>query len=57
VRNLLTRGTTEPRKYATIAHKRRVASAILDNSGADKEGRVINDMGSLTEHLIEALTK
>ena len=57
VRNLITRGTTEPRKYELIAHKRRTASAILDNEGADDKGRVINDVGSLTEHLIEALAR
>jgi len=57
VRNLITRGTTEPRKFELIAHKRRTASAILDNVGADHEGRVVNDVGSLTEHLMEALSK
>jgi len=57
VRNLITRGTTEPRKYELIAHKRRVGSAILDNEGADDKGRVVNEVGSLTEHLIEALSK
>jgi len=55
VRNLITRGTTEPRKYELIAHKRRVGSAILDNEGADDKGRVINEVGSLTEHLLGAL--
>jgi SNF2 family DNA or RNA helicase len=55
VRNLITRGTTEPRKQALIAHKRRVGSAILDNVGADDKGRVVNEVGSLTEHLLEAL--
>jgi SNF2 family DNA or RNA helicase len=57
VRNLITRGTTEPRKYELIAHKRRVGSAILDNEGADDKGRVINEVGSLTEHLLGALSK
>jgi SNF2 family DNA or RNA helicase len=57
VRNLITRGTTEPRKQALIAHKRRVGSAILDNEGADDKGRVVNEVGSLTEHLLEALSK
>jgi len=57
VRNLITRGTTEPRKYQLIAHKRRTASAILDNVGADGLGRVTNEVGSLTEHLLESLSK
>ena len=57
VRNMVTRGTTEPRKYEVLAHKRRVGSAILDNVGADDKGRVVNEVGSLTEHLLEALSK
>lgn len=51
IRNLLTKGTTEPRRYRSLALKRRVGSAITDGRGQDDKGRVENDLTSLTEYL------
>lgn len=48
VRNLITWNSTEPRKYETLQHKRRVGSAILDGVGADVKGRIENDVETLT---------
>lgn len=49
--NAITSGTTEPRKLAMLAHKRRVGSAITDGRGADKKGRIENDVMTLTQCL------
>lgn len=51
IHNLLTTGTTEVRKYASLAQKRRVGSAIMDGKGADDKGRIDNDLETLTEYL------
>jgi SNF2 family DNA or RNA helicase len=51
VLNAITQGTTEPRKYAMLAHKRRVGSAITDGRGADDKGRIENDLMTLTQCL------
>jgi SNF2 family DNA or RNA helicase len=51
VHNLLTTDTTEPRKYSSLALKRRVGSAITDGRGADDKGRVDNDLVTLSEYL------
>jgi SNF2 family DNA or RNA helicase len=51
VLNAITQGTTEPRKYAMLAHKRRVGSAITDGRGADGKGRIENDLVTLTQCL------
>lgn len=51
VRNLITEGTVEERKYALLGLKRRVGSAILDGHGADSQGAIENDLGSLMRHL------
>lgn len=52
--NAITSGTTEPRKLAMLAHKRRVGSAITDGRGADEKGRIENDVQTLTQCLEEA---
>jgi SNF2 family DNA or RNA helicase len=49
--NAITQGTTEPRKLAMLAHKRRVGSAITDGRGADAKGRIENDVQTLTQCL------
>jgi hypothetical protein len=49
--NAITSGTTEPRKLAMLAHKRRVGSAITDGRGADAKGRIENDVQTLTQCL------
>jgi SNF2 family DNA or RNA helicase len=49
--NAITAATTEPRKLAMLAHKRRVGSAITDGRGADDNGRIDNDLVSLTQAL------
>jgi SNF2 family DNA or RNA helicase len=49
--NAITSGTTEPRKLAMLAHKRRVGSAITDGRGADEKGRIENDVQTLTQCL------
>ncbi len=46
--NAITAGTTEPRKLSTLAHKRRVGSAITDGRGADDKGRIEHDIETLT---------
>jgi SNF2 family DNA or RNA helicase len=51
IRNLITEGTVEERKYALLRLKRRVGSAILDGTGADSAGAIENDLGSLMKHL------
>jgi SNF2 family DNA or RNA helicase len=51
VLNAITQATTEPRKYAMLAHKRRVGAAITDGRGADDKGRIENDLVSLTQCL------
>ncbi|MER5754311.1 DEAD/DEAH box helicase [Streptomyces sp. NPDC002088] len=51
VLNAITQGTTEPRKYSMLAHKRRVGSAITDGRGADDKGRIENDLVTLTQCL------
>lgn len=48
VLNAVTKGTTEPRKLAMLAHKRRVGAAITDGRGADEHGRIDNDLITLT---------
>jgi SNF2 family DNA or RNA helicase len=54
VLNALTKDSTEPRKYAMLAHKRRIGSAITDGRGADDKGRVENDLVTLTQCLERA---
>lgn len=49
--NALCRNTTEVRKKAGLAHKRKVARAIVDGTGADAKGRIENDLDSLTTFL------
>jgi SNF2 family DNA or RNA helicase len=50
IRNYIVGGTTEQRKLDLLEHKRRVASAIIDGTGADeKTGTIDNDVASLTE--------
>lgn len=51
IRNLITEGTVEERKFALLNLKRRVGSAILDGHGADAQGAIENDLGSLMKHL------
>lgn len=52
--NMICRNTTEPRKKASVAFKRKTARAVIDGKGADSKGRVENDLESLTEHLRKA---
>jgi hypothetical protein len=49
--NAITAATTEPRKLAMLAHKRRVGAAITDGRGADGNGRIDNDVVTLTQAL------
>lgn len=44
-------GTLEERRKAQLNLKRRVASAALDRAGADRRGRIENNVESLTAHL------
>jgi SNF2 family DNA or RNA helicase len=55
VRNLIVEGTVEERKLKLLTLKRRVGSAILDGTGADAEGAIENDLGSLMKHLTETV--
>lgn len=49
--NMIVENTTEERKPQVLEFKRRTASAILDNRGADSLGRVDNDIATLSEFL------
>jgi SNF2 family DNA or RNA helicase len=51
VRNIIVEGTVEERKLRLLSLKRRVGSAILDGTGADAEGAIDNDLGSLLKQL------
>lgn len=53
--DLLAHGTIEERKIERLDRKRRTASAILDNHGADKGGRVSTKVESLTANLERTL--
>ncbi|MFI0265665.1 DEAD/DEAH box helicase [Streptomyces luteogriseus] len=49
--DFLVEGTLEERKRDQLGLKRRVASAALDRRGADKDGKIENNVESLTNHL------
>lgn len=51
IHNMVTTGTIEERKRDMLAYKRRLARAIEDGTGADKDGSVKNDVASLTRFL------
>ncbi|MFE9412356.1 DEAD/DEAH box helicase [Streptomyces sp. NPDC006704] len=54
--NLVTEGTIEERRMERLAVKRRTNSAILDGKGADRDGRVVNDVESLRSNLTRSLS-
>jgi SNF2 family DNA or RNA helicase len=53
VRSYLIRGSVEVRQYALVGFKGKIGSAILDNVGADRFGRLENSIDSLTTWLEE----
>lgn len=55
VRDMVTMGTVEERKHKMLAFKRRIGTAVLDNTGQDELGRVENDVDTLTSYLTEGL--
>jgi len=57
VLNMITKDTTEERKPQVLEFKRRTASAIMDNRGADSLGRVENDIATLSTYLEQTLDK
>jgi SNF2 family DNA or RNA helicase len=48
---MITTGTVEERKRDMLGYKRRLARAIEDGQGADKDGSIKNDVASLTSWL------
>jgi SNF2 family DNA or RNA helicase len=48
-------GTVEERKMKVVAHKRRIAAAIVDGVGHDSTGRIENDVQTLTAYLEETI--
>jgi SNF2 family DNA or RNA helicase len=48
-------GTVEVRKRQVVEHKRRIASAVVDGVGADRMGRIENDLKTLTAWLDETI--
>lgn len=54
VHNLVVIDTIEEaRKAPGLSHKRRVGAAVIDGKGADRRGRIENDLATLTEHLLD----
>lgn len=51
--NEIVEGSTEERNLIRLDFKRKVASAVIDNKGADESGRIENDVSSLTRWLME----
>jgi SNF2 family DNA or RNA helicase len=51
VRDMVVAGTIEERKHEMVAWKGKVWTAVRDRRGADKMGRVHNDVESLTGYL------
>jgi SNF2 family DNA or RNA helicase len=49
--NMLVQDSTEVRRYESLSFKRAVGSAVIDNVGADQQGRVENPVVSLTAYL------
>ena len=48
-------GTIETRKRQVVEFKRRIASAVVDGVGADRMGRIENDLKTLTAWLDETI--
>ncbi len=55
VLRLITAASIEVREYERLALKGRVGEAAVDGRGADHQGRIDNDVTSLTSHLGEVL--
>ena len=55
IRHLLLQGSLDGRQLSRVRFKRRLASAIIDGTGADHLGRIENDIGTLTSHLEDLL--
>jgi SNF2 family DNA or RNA helicase len=55
IRNMITEDTIEVRKLEQLDWKRKVASAVTDGRGADRLGRVQNDVTTLTRFLEETV--
>ncbi|WP_274916920.1 DEAD/DEAH box helicase [Streptomyces sp. WZ-12] len=53
--NVVVQGTIEERRLERLEIKRRTVDAILDGRGADRDGRVVNDVESLRQHLERTL--
>ena len=51
IHNMITAGTVEERKRDMLGYKRRLARAIEDGTGADKDGSIKNDIATLTAWL------
>jgi SNF2 family DNA or RNA helicase len=55
IRNLVTEDSIEERNMMRLDYKRKVAAATVDGKGADRMGRVYNDLISLTSFLENTL--
>ena len=55
IRHLLAQGTLDERKLAQVRFKNRIASAIVDGHGADSQGRIENNIGTLAGFLGDLL--
>jgi len=55
VHNMYVEGTIEERGLDRLEFKRTIGSAFLDGEGADREGRVRDTRGTLTDWLRESL--
>ncbi len=55
IRNLVVEGSVEERNLLRLDWKRKVAAATVDGRGADKLGRVQNDLVTLTKFLEDTL--
>ena len=55
IRHLLAENTLDIRKLAQVRFKNQVATAIIDGHGADRLGRIENDIGTLASFLEDLL--
>lgn len=55
IRHLLAENSLDERKLAQVRFKNRLAAAIVDGRGADRLGRIENDIGSLASFLEDLL--
>ena len=55
IRHLLAENSLDIRKLAQVRFKNQVAAAIIDGHGADRLGRIENDIGTLAGFLEDLL--